>query len=257
MWLPFDGKSRLAPESVYLYTLHKCASSLFSGYVLRNVRGLEVMDYEHQYHLGLPLDVVRFEERGYVYGPIRLSTGPSSPVYASVIEPLSNIDFVRNKTALFLIRDPRDILVSAYYSFGFTHSFSAVKEIREQQLLHRERVRSKKIDEFALESAVGTLGHFQLVGTLAQACRQGIVLKYEDMIDDWKKFSSGLTTYLDFNRRTLRRIYKRSRPLKKEDLTSHRRSGKPGDYKEKLQASTIETLNQVLLPVLTRFRYEV
>jgi Sulfotransferase domain len=253
------SKSRLPflrPESVYFYTLHKCASSLFSDYVLKKVRRLRLVDYADRFYNGEPIEYVRFKEKGFIYGPIRLSTDPPSAIYDRLIEPASRNDFIRHKRAIFLIRDPRDIIVSSYYSFGYTHEFSTVKEIKEQQRQARELIRGKTIDTFALEVANPTLNHFQIIERLSQACNRAIVLKYEDMIDNWEKFSSGLTTYLDIGRKTLRHTYKQTRPLENESETGFRRSGKPGAYKDKLLKSTVDALNRGFASVLTRFHYE-
>jgi hypothetical protein len=214
------------------------------------------MDYADRIYNGYPVECVTFEENGFIYGPIRLSTGSPSAIYSRFVEPASRIDFICDKIAIFLIRDPRDILVSSYYSFGYTHEFSTVKEIEEQQRQTRELIRDKTVDAFALEAANATLNHFHAIDRLAHACGRGIILKYEDMIYNWEKFSSGLTTYLDIGRRTLRHTYKLCRPLENESDTGHRRSGKPGAYKRKLLTSTVDALNIVFAPVLTRFHYE-
>jgi uncharacterized protein YukE len=177
-------------------------------------------------------------------------------IYSTLIEPASRTDFIRDKIAIFLIRDPRDIIVSSYYSFGYTHEFSTVKEIEEQQRQIRELIRRKTIDAFALEMANATLNHFHTIDRLSQACNRGIVLKYEDMIDNWEKFSSGLTKYLDIGRKTLRHTYKQTRPLENESETGFRRSGKPGGYRDKLLASTVDALNNIFAPVFTRFHYD-
>ena len=253
------GKSRLRvtrPKSVYFYTLHKCASSLFSDYVLKNVRRLRLIDYEDRFYNGDPVECVTFEEKGFIYGPIRLSTDPPSAIYTRFIGPASRTDFIRDKIAIFLIRDPRDIVVSSYYSFGYTHGFSSVKELEEQQRQAQELIRRKTIDAFALEVATATLNHFHTIDRLSQACNRGIVLKYEDMIDNWEKFSSELTKYLDIGRKTLRHTYEQTRPLETESEMGHRRSGRPGAHRDKLLTSTVEALNIIFAPVLTRFHYE-
>ncbi len=253
------SKSRLPftrPESVYFYTLHKCASSLFSDYVLKKVRRLRLVDYADRFYNGEPVECVTFKEKGFIYGPIRLSTDPPSVIYSTLIEPASRTDFIRDKIAIFLIRDPRDILVSWYYSFGYTHEFSTVKEIEEQQRRARELIRRMTIDTFALEVANPILNHFHIIDRLSQACNRGIVLKYEDMIDNWEKFSSGLTKYLNIGRKTLRYTYERTRPLENENETGFRRSGKPGAYRDKLLTSTVDALNNIFASVLTRFHYD-
>ena len=206
---------------------------------------------------GDPVECVKFKEKGFIYGPIRLSTDPPSAIDTRFIEPASRTDFIRDKIAIFLIRDPRDIVVSSYYSFGYTHGFSTVKELWEQQRQAQELIRRKTIDAFALEVATATLNHFHTIDRLAEACEQGIILKYEDMIHNWEKFSSGLTKYLNIGRKTLRHTYKRSRPLENESETGFRRSGKPGEYMDELLTSTVDALNIIFAPVLTRFHYEV
>jgi hypothetical protein len=258
--LHFLTKPRLLftpPESVYFYTLHKCASSLFSDYVLKKVRRLRLVDYEDQFYKGEPVTCVAFKEKGFVYGPIRVSTDPASAIHSRLTALATRADFVRDKIGIFLIRDPRDIIVSSYYSFGYTHEFSTVKEIEERQRQGRQLIRNKTIDVFAREVASATLDHFQTIDRLAQTCGRGIVLKYEDMIHDWETFSAGLTKYLDIGRKTLRHTYKVSRPLENESETGFRRSGKPGAYKNKFSASTVEALNNAFASVLTRFQYEL
>jgi Sulfotransferase domain len=256
MWLPFRRKSRLPPKSVYLYTLHKCGSGLFSNYLLKNINGLRQVDYEYQFFTGEAVDEITFEKRGFVYGPIRLSTGPPLTVYHRVTEPVSRTQFVRNKIAIFVIRDPRDILVSAYYSFGYTHGLSVVEEIREVQEKERTRIQSITIDDYVVATAPAWLHHFGILDRLVRACRRKTVLKYEDMIDNWEKFASGFTRYVEVSPAALQGAYERCRPMEKEDPTAHRRSGKTGAYREKLQTSTIAALNQILAPVLTRFNYQ-
>ena len=73
------------PESVYFYTFHKCASSLFSRYVLRNIEGLRHVDYAYQIYCGKKIREVVFHEKGFVYGPIRLSARPVSTEYRILV----------------------------------------------------------------------------------------------------------------------------------------------------------------------------
>jgi hypothetical protein len=212
------------------------------------------MDYEDRFYSGDPVESVRFEEKGFIYGPLRLSYPHHSMFYTRFVEPALRI--IHDKIAIFLIRDPRDVLVSSYYSFGYTHGFSAVKEIEEQQREAQYFIQRKSVDTFALESATSTLNHFQLVEKAVQTCSRALVLKYEDMISNWDKFAAGLTTYLDLEKTVLRNIFEQSRPLAKEDPTSHRRSGRPGAYRDKLLPPTVAKLNLTLRPILKRFNYD-
>lgn len=241
-------------ESVYFYTFHKCASTLFSRYILKNIEGLRHIDYAGQIYSGRN-GRITFEEKGYVYGPIRLSAQQGA-VYERLVQPTSRREFVRDKIAIFMIRDPRDILVSAYYSFAYTHSFSPVQEIRERQAQARIELQSQTIDEYAVDRAARIAANFETLDMLSQACERRVVLRYEDMIDNWELFVADLTRYINIRPAVLSQIFKQSRPREEEDNSSHRRSGQVGDFRRKLKTETILTLNGVFAAVLKRFHYD-
>ena len=76
--LDFLSKSRLPvtrPESVYFYTLQRCASSLFRDYVLKNVSGLRLIDY-HESTLQWRPDRVREPLRRRVLSTVRCAYQP-------------------------------------------------------------------------------------------------------------------------------------------------------------------------------------
>ena len=251
-----DWRRRRRPrESVYFLTLHKCASSLFGGYVLKKAEGLRHVDYSSRIYRGEHVDEVSFEDTGCIYGPIRLSANVSWPTFQRVARPVSEIGFLRGRIAIFMVRDPRDILVSAYHSFGFTHGFSPVEQIRESEQKQRSRIRSMSVDEYALESAPGTASHFESIDRLSRACPRSVVLRYEDMIDDWDRFVRDLTRYVEIRKRVQARIYQESRPREMEDEASHRRSGQPGGFRRKLRGDTVASLNHTFAAVLERFGY--
>ena len=241
--------------SVYFYTLHKCASTLFAGYLLRHVEVLRLLNYAAQIYRGRHVDVV-FKPKGYVIGPIRISADPLSGVYDLLVRPACRPEFIRDKTALFLIRDPRDILVSSYYSFGYTHGFSSVHKIRERQELAREKIQKMTIDEYVLSFADQTLYNFETIWDLNSACERSIVLRYEDMISDFEYFATGLTKFLKINKRVLKRLREASRPRSQEDLSSHRRSGQPEGFRSKLSDQTIDILNNKFESILEHFKYK-
>ena len=243
-------------SSVFFYTFHKCASSLFSGYVLRNFDGLRLVNYAGQIYTGESVPQIVFDKTGYVYGPIRLSADPLSPVFTRLVEPASEAEFVKDKTAIFLLRDPRDILVSAYYSFGGSHGTSKVDEIREQQDAQKAIIQSMTIDQYAIHTTPAILANFETLIRLCESCQRSVILRYEDMINDWDKFVADLTRFVRIRPPALQQIYDRSRPRTQEDTTSHRRSGKTGGFRNKLTEQTIEWLNDRLGDVLDRFGYQ-
>lgn len=246
------------PESVYFYTFHKCASTLFSEYVLKNIQGLHHIDYASQIYLNgrNNRQKLTFRKRGFIYGPIRISAGETGPVGKMLVQPTIDHDFIRDKKALFLVRDPRDILVSSYYSFGFTHGLSKVDELREAQEVTRKMIREQTLDEYVLQAAESQNHFFITLYNLSNACQRSVILRYEDMIDDFDTFAEQLLKYVFLRDSVIQAIYKKSRPNKIEDTTSHRRSGQVQGFRHKLKEGTIEALNEKLAATLTLFGYK-
>ncbi len=248
--------SRKSHESVYFYTFHKCASTLFGSYILKNIKGLRHVNYASRIYSGRAYKKLKLEAKGYAYGPIRLSADPLSPVYKQLVRPATQPDFMRDKIVIFFVRDPRDILVSSYYSFGYTHAFSPVEQIRLLQEANRSKIQAESLDEFVLRSASKVRENFETLSELDSVCERSIVLKYEDMIDNFEYFIAQLSKYIIISQCVVRTIFERSRPKEKEDISSHRRSGQPGGFRSKLKRETIDSVNAELEDVLVRFQYE-
>lgn len=246
------------PDSVYFYTFHKCASTLFSSYLLKNINGLYHIDYSVQVFNGFkkPDRELDFKKTGFIYGPIRVSSDLNAPVGRSVIKPMIQPEFIRDKIALFLVRDPRDILVSSYYSFGFTHSLSNVEEVREHQLEVRKSVKEKSLDEYVLSEADTQVKYFKKMYELTETCKRDTILRYEDMIHNFDDFAEKLCEYVSIEDTVLEGLYQRSRPKQSEDALSHRRSGRVGGFRDKLQKATIQAVNKKMIGILTLFGYE-
>ena len=246
------------PESVYFYTFHKCASTLFSNYVLKNIDGLHNVDYASQIYLGRrsARKELTFKEKGFIYGPIRISADEKGPVGKTLVKPTIEHDFVRDKIALFFVRDPRDILVSSYYSFGFTHGLSKVPAVRERQVARRQVACELTLDEYALQSVERQIKLFSILYDLSNACERSKILRYEDMIDDFDTFAEQLRRYVSVSDAVIQGCYERTRPKMTEDMTAHRRSGQVQGFRNKLEEDTIRTLNRKLENILSAFGYE-
>lgn len=243
-------------ESVFFYTFHKCASTLFSSYVLPNVTGLAHVDYNARAAAGELAGEPTVESHGFVYGPIRLSTRGDLPNYEAFRRKVGEPAFVRDRIAVCLVRDPRDLAISAYYSFGFSHVLSDIPEVRARQEARRARIASQTIDEFVLEDSCRWINAFDAMSVVLDACPRSVLLRYEDMVGAWPVFERGLTRHLSFTPSALREIYDRSRPRAKEDAGAHKRSGKSGGFREKLRPETILELDRAFARVLERYGFD-
>lgn len=154
-----------------------------------------------------------------------------------------------------MVRDPRDILVSAYYSFGYSHSLSPVETIQDRQKTIREEIKNQTVDEYAIHAVYKQQENFELLHELHTICQRSVVLKYENMINNFDFFASQLTKYIHLNDNVVKQIYKKSRPKEIEEITAHRRSGQVGDFRNKLKPETIDFLNKELKSTLSIFGY--
>lgn len=247
------------PESVYFYTFHKCASSLFGRYVLKNVNGLKQVNYAGRIYGGRwkPNKGLIFRDKGFIYGPIRLSADPEDRVGQLLVKPTTDASFVSDKVGVFLVRDPRDIMISAYYSLGFTHGYSRVEETRQRQVVKRKLIQQMTLDEYILSEADRQAVLFRKLYDLSAACKCSMILKYEDMIDNFDVFAAQLCQFIPLNEAVVQNIYQYTRPREVENTASRRRSGRVQDYKYKLEPSTIKAVSEKLADILTLFDYQI
>jgi len=213
------------------------------------------MDFAAQIYMGKNRKKIIFDHYGHIYGPIRISAERESPEFKKFVEPICKTDFIKDKIAIFMIRDPRDILVSSYYSFGFSHGFSSVQKIKDIQKERRRIIQSKTIDEYALENSDRILTNFNTLNKLIKDCNQSVLLKYEDLIENWEIFVKDLTKHIDIKESVLSNIYAKSRPRERNDLNSHRRSGAIEGFRKELNNETIGFLNEILKPIINQFGY--
>lgn len=246
-----------ALESVYFYTFHKCASSLFARFVLPNALGLRHVNHAARIFGGeiKDADSIRFEPDGALYGPLRLSTNPGSRERRLLTDRCATEEFVRARRCVLLVRDPRDILVSAYHSFGFTHPWSPDPAIRAQQEQRRAVISAQSVDEYAIGAAPELAAQFLHAHRLLHAGGRCTLLRYEDMVDAWSIFERGLLEQLDFAPEVLAEVRARTRPREREDLAAHRRSGSVGSHRSKLAATTVDALDDTLRDALDAFGY--
>ena len=175
------------------------------------------------------------------------------------------------------LRDPRDVLVSMFYSYCFIHA----GEIQSNTGYRRE-VAARGIDDFVLGKAgersrdypgdYGTGGHVEdLIGNLPKRYRDYvdrllgrrnvILLKYEEMVTDYRrwleKFIQGFpiedkqAVLEELTANTPSRV-----PVRNVDVMAHMRHVTPGDHRAKLKPSTIRQLDEIFSDTLDTLGYE-
>ena len=172
---------------------------------------------------------------------------------------------VSNIAHIVQIRDPRDILVSGYFSFGWIHSDAKWSEETKQK---REAIKLMSIDEYVLKTAETDFWgkplkeRYQPILNISTTIDSQItIVKYEEMVMDFKSWLLKVIKPFQFNPVLetifLERCYQKYRKEfeKNNESLTHKRKITPGDHREKLRPETIKKLNHIFQDVLLKFNY--
>ena len=173
---------------------------------------------------------------------------------------VENIDRLDQYKIVLSIRDPRDILVSDYYSKAFSHPVPPENSGKTDKFLEeRRQAQSITIDEFALINSDKILNIYRKYTQNLLDRKNVGALKYELMINDYSlfldklAFHSGLELPSKLKNALINKF--ELNKVKKEDKNKHNRKGIAGDYKQKLENSTIEKLNLTFKDILQTYGY--
>jgi len=189
-----------------------------------------------------------FKPAGYLYS-----------VFGGMIEGVPELE---QYILVFLVRDPRDLLVSEYYSLAYSHGVPDKRGDKYEQFLKlRRAAQSMTIDDHVVARCENTYEVLHRYKTLLMDRYPKVhITRYEDMTADFRSWLRDLldSCRLEISRELLQSLLEESERLrpKEEDIRRHIRKGRPGDYKEKLRAETIDYLNGRLSPMLEVFGYQ-
>jgi Sulfotransferase domain len=263
----FRKKWRNPSRNIIAYTIHK-AGSMVLHRVLKDICELNRIRYysPNESRTMLPFDRM-FAGHEFIakkrgcFGPIRFFVPTKAIAEASVILHL---------------RDPRDVLVSMFYSYCYMHA----GEI-EAHTGYRKEVAEAGIDRFVLdmvgEPFYGYRGDYGIgsrykrhVGTLRDRYerylsellrrRNTISVSYEEMVLSFPSWLERIVAAFDLidpeeTRAVVAARHANSVAAGEEDAWSHKRKVTPGDHREKLQLETIRQLDQIFAPVLDKLGY--
>lgn len=175
-------------------------------------------------------------------------------------EPIeSRFDHPVKRHRIFHIRDPRDILVSEYFSFGWIHP---TQDSELDQV--RKSLQKMSIDDYVLHHCTQReypleKRYSSLVERVLDPERE-IVVTYETMVTDFPKWLARVVPVFGIRYSKLAVLqlawrYRNEFKTKQETLT-HKRCITPGDHRRKLKPATIDALNQRFESILTKFGYE-
>lgn len=253
-----NSKPKINQQSILFFTTHKCAS-VYVGNLLRALAedvGMTPINLAAYYTevLGqapnlfseqeMQEAVKVFHPQGYFFGPLR--------------SPNWRVPEVEKYRILLMLRDPRDVLTSRYFSTSYSHAI-APNEVGEAMLEKRSKALSKPIDEWVLESAPTFLERYELYCHDFLPMPNVHLVKYEDMVNNFSFWLQAVVKSLgleDASQDLKAQIISEANFDVEEDVFAHKRQVKPGDHLRKLQPETINQLNLIFGEVLDVLQYE-
>ncbi|WP_425093883.1 sulfotransferase domain-containing protein [Tropicimonas sp. S265A] len=259
-------------RSVLFFTTHKCAS-IFLGDIMRTASQLSSMrhlnyaaaiyrmkdtidtrGYDHteiEHLIARNADRL-FRPRGEIYGPLR-----------------RGVDFPerRDYTQIFFLRDPRDVLVSAYFSFGGSHGTPHSTEMARLFQDERTRMQEEGIDRYALRAARDWIGPvFEEYAAFKRDSEHSHYFSYDLYKNDPATFLKSVLSAmgLDLDVETtpelqafLARAVNATAQRAPQTKKTHRRSGQSKQFLTELKPDTVTELNDILGPVLEFWNFEI
>ncbi len=264
----FRNKWRNPSRNIIAYTTHK-AGSMVLHRVLKDICELNRIRY---YSPNEARSQLPFERMFAGHDFIAKKRGCSGPIRFFV--PTQALD---RASIILHLRDPRDVLVSMFYSYCYMHE----GEI-ERHTGYRKAVAEAGIDRFVLDMVGepfydyrGDYGigsrYKKHVGNVLDRYQRyleelvdrpnTIVVSYEEMVLAFPSWLEKIVSAFDLTDPEETRAVVAARHANsvaaegEEDVWSHKRKVTPGDHREKLQPETIRQLDEIFASVLERLGY--
>jgi hypothetical protein len=246
-------------RSCFALSVHKCGSTLMHAMIQQVcekalIPNLSIPDRLFNKGIGIGSewntdpDLRALISEGYIYFGFRhFPTALKDDICAE------------NVKSVLLVRDPRDALVSQYFSLKPGGSHVLPKENTINFV-----TKSNENDDIAIDKYV--LSNVKNIKDKLSQYRENlnfsnvIVFKYEDIFFDKYMFLKAIFEHFNISVEDsiLHEVATKNDIIpKKEDTSKHIRKGIPGDYKDKLTQDTIEKLNFQLNDVALFYGYNL
>ena len=186
-----------------------------------------------------------FKPRGYVY-----------TVFGGFVHGVPNLNKYH---ILLMVRDPRDVLTSTYFSNAFSHPLPGDRDKAVAFGERRALARNISIDEYVLTAKDRYADRYRTYANELKNMPNVYITKYEDMISNFPTWLDHLiyNFSLSISSQAKSDMIREANEsgLIQENKTKHRRQVLPGDHKRKLSDDTINRLTEDLADILNDFGY--
>ena len=168
--------------------------------------------------------------------------------------PTNGFALPKNATVIHLIRDPRDMLVSLYFSIKYSH------ELKNEKLKSLNRYAHEiSVDTFVLQRAGLYLKIYEQY-TKNLNVKKIATYRYEDVIFEKFEWLKSMVNHLGlpYNEEDVVKVSKKHDVIPDvEDERSHIRSVRPGNFRSKLEEETVVKLNDMYSNLLEKYGYSL
>lgn len=258
-------------RDILIYTVHKAASMFLYRLAAEASKEYAINYYSINQNENFDaikksswMSFIADNELHGCFGPIR--AGEAKPNIPKDLD---------NWSAVVHLRDPRDVLVSLFFSHVYSHPKAGGFDASDMQ---KKRWEEEGIDKFVLSRAPEFIGYYEEFIAKLLSHERVIFVKYETMVLDYEswlkqfmkafahlpvpgsglllsKIGIGSSTHQDITNKLYKR-HENDFKLSKEDVNKHKRQLLPGDYKRKLKEQTISQLNDKFGTILEKLSYE-
>jgi hypothetical protein len=254
-------------RDIVVFTLHK-SGSMFLHQQCELLCRLSGLSYHSPNVPGSGLDAVRLLNDRSVW---QARHGCFAPIRFFV-----DIPRLQDYTILLHLRDPRDVLVSMFYSYCYIHNGEVAPDTG-----YRREVAAGGIDAFVLAKAssdssrirgdYGTGGHVEdRIGNLSQRYSDYLthllgkenvtLLRYEQMVTDYRGWLQQFIKPFPVpnQQHLIEQLASQATqlfPRRQHDVMTHVRHVTPGDFQAKLRPSTIRALDEIFSDTLMALGY--
>ncbi len=244
-------------ETVYVIAPPKSGSVLLNNLIkaLCDHGRLPYFDFEPQlFNQGIQIFDVPIETMRLLEKPGTINIGFRTPYLLQFIRRY------RSSKKIFLIRDPRDMVVSFYYSMSQSHALPAAQPGREELFKTREEASAETIDEFVSSGKADNVVH-AMRGMIRHISEfpNAIVFRYEEIIFAKRDWISNLAKIIGLNDvpdSLMQTLLSRFDIIPdKERPDQHIRQVTPGNFRSHLSPSTIQHIEEKFHDVIAFYNY--
>jgi len=252
-------------NSVIFWTTHKCASTYISKFLdlVAKESSLKHFDYAgHIWELGNEISLedpfqieqncdFLYKQHGEIYGPMR------TPFDFNLRSNLNNI---------FFLRDPRDLIISKYYSVAYSHPVPSHNKGKKKFLDLRYQTKKMDINDFFLKEIDDwIIPYYTKYKFMRENSKLSSVHKYEDLKENPKKTFLELTKnmkidisekLIDNLVKSFEKPFKNKKKNKSKNIFLHTRSGEIRQFESELNNKVLSIANNKLEEIIDYWKFK-